>query len=209
MRKKDKYILGLLIVAVLIFVPTYFFTIPTINEITDLRNTTDSLRAREDAYFEKSKLLDELHNVYLLTDEEFGDTFIRSGAVSQTFDAHLLFTGISTTNGVTIASLNMGRSVSVDLPPVAIHLLAYDADLLGWDSTTSVASIGERVSAGRMPVSLTVSGSFQNILSFVDTVNEHGFITVDSINISDTQRQPNVDANLVLSIYWIDIADWN
>jgi Tfp pilus assembly protein PilO len=208
LHPREKIAIGVILALILIFVPAYFLILPVFNDISELGERQTELAGRQKEVTERSMRLPIIEEAYVEVNDEFVSTFADVGATNEAFNIHTLMTNLSVRSHVSVRALTIGSSVNISLPAAPNdYFIRYHGEALGMTAATRVTA-PNAVTAGRIPINLTITGVFRDILRFVDNVNDNGFIVVESINIGNMQAEGVIEVRLTMSMYWVEFEDW-
>ncbi len=209
MTKREKTLIQIAVILVLIIVPYYLFTRNIVKVTKDLRNDIKVLLTQEQDYIATMDMMAKTEAYLEQIKAELATKMPNTENLAKTYEIHYEFVNILNTSGLDV------RRISFD-DPKEIKSIDYPTK----DRTQEYADIAlmpDEVRQYTVPAEYKVSsvnvifsarGSVDSIMSTLDKINELSeYIEIDAINIPDTGKGSQADVEAIVTIYMVTNQD--
>lgn len=203
MTKRDKVLLVVLGVLLLLFIPNYFLTPQLVSGITDARAQYQTLSVAHSAYQQMLGTLPNLRQYRSILDTELAGELPETQGMTKTYELHYLFTELASQNDIELTSLQLGSFTELAAPEFTEEQLAGFANQIAGITFADFAAVPDNaVKVQSIPVSLSINGTRDNILKLVDAMNDYSdYLVINSISVPMDSESEIVGTNLAATVY--------
>lgn len=203
MTKRDKILLVVLGVLLLLFIPNYLFTPRLLGEIADANAQYQTLSVGHSAYLQKLQTLPNLRQYRTILDTELAGELPETQGLTKTYELHYLFTELARQNDIELTSLQLGGFTEVAAAALTEEQLARFANQIADITFADFAAVPDSaVKVQSIPVSLSISGTRDNIFKLVDAMNGYSdYLVIGSISVPMDNEVDKVSTSLSITVY--------
>lgn len=203
MTKREKILLVVLGLLVMLFLPNYFITPRLVGQIADARVQYQTLSVAQDAYLQKLQTLPNLRQYRAILDTDLANKLPTTKGLVKTYELHYLFTELARKNNIEVQSLQLGSFTDFTAAEPTEEQLAQFANMLvGITIADFAQTTGSAVKLQSIPVSLTISGTRSDILALVDDLTGYSdHLVIGSISIPMNTENGAVTTSLSITVY--------
>lgn len=203
MSKRDKLLLTILAIALILFLPNYFYTVNVVQDLRAAHTQQTELEQQYQSYLQKEAGLPATQKYRELLDSQLAEALPATSTLTKTYEAHYLFTKMAADHGMTLHSLQLGQFQPLTLTPLTEADFAQFANLAVNLTAEEIAAVPESaIKASSLSVSLSLEGTKQNLFRMLDALRQYSdHVVIDSISIPTMNETEAITTQISAHIY--------